>query len=94
VVTEAIAQYGTQDDFIGTLNENSFALFTRAADMKSFTDAITKHFNERVESLYAFNDLQQGRLVLKDGAKNEKPAPVMQFELTTHVETNPLELGV
>lgn len=77
ILTQALAAYGTSDDFIGVSSENSFAVFTNAADIKALQSSIHANFTERVVSLYNFIDADRGYLIVDE---NER-VPLMALDI-------------
>ncbi|GIK66390.1 MAG: diguanylate cyclase [Chloroflexota bacterium] len=94
VLTETIATFGTQDDFIGSSGENTFAVFTHTLDIEGFRTSLIQNFKSRIESVYNFSDLEKGYIVVGKDTLQEERIPLMSIELTTHVATEDLDLVV
>ncbi len=94
VLTETIADFGTQDDFIGSSGDNTFAVFTHTRDIQGFRDSLIQNFKARIESVYSFSDLEQGYIVVGKDTLQEEHIPLMHIELTTHVASEDLDMVV
>ncbi|MBI5928141.1 MAG: response regulator transcription factor [Chloroflexi bacterium] len=94
VLTETVAEFGTQDDFIGSSGDNTFAIFTHTNDINGFSESLVANFKTRIESVYNFTDLEQGYITVGKDTLQEEKIPLMYFELTTHVATEDLDLVV
>ena len=81
VLTDVVSEHGTPDDFIGTPEEGRFVIFTHTKNAPSFIEALTKHFSERIKSIYNFADAERGHLVLNPGTPDERIEPLMSLDV-------------
>lgn len=84
VLTQAIAVYGTNNDFIGVSSDDSLAVFTNAADIEGLKATIKADFAERVVSLYSFIDADRGYLIV---GENEQ-VPLMTLEVAPYTQSD------
>jgi hypothetical protein len=84
VITEVVAEQGTQNDFLGTSSEAGFAIFTHAKDIDTLKQKLIETFDERSKSLYNFMDVEQGYMLMHPGTPEERKAPLMKFEIVAH----------
>jgi len=82
VLTEKVIQYGTQDDFIGFVENAYFVVFTFSPEVEVITREASAEFSERVAALYRFTDAEKGYVTIDEGTPHEKRIPLMHFEIT------------
>ncbi|MBN2304988.1 MAG: response regulator [Anaerolineae bacterium] len=82
VLTEALGEGGTPQDFVGTPDEGRFVIFTHLEDIGALVESIRSRFNERVKTLYNFTDAERGCMVIKPDTPEEKQEPLMSLEIT------------
>ncbi|MBZ0289612.1 MAG: response regulator, partial [Anaerolineae bacterium] len=73
---QAIAEFGTQDDFLGIVDDH-FVLVTQAKDAAAMQTSIQSKFQEGVKAFYSFADVERGGLVINAGTSQEKKYPLM-----------------
>lgn len=83
IIEDGLYKYGTQDDFVGITERNTFAVFTRAEKIEQFRAFIEETFVEKARTLYTFEDADRGHLIMTDRNGNEKQAPLMHFKIET-----------
>lgn len=86
VITQSIADLGTPDDFIGITENNSYVLFTHAAESEQLVNRIKETFGQQVHSLYSFMDVEQGYILANEGTPEEKQVPLMHFDVAPYTE--------
>lgn len=84
VLTSAITEHGSEKDFIGVKDENTFTIFTSTSNIKQFEETVTSNFKKRAEALYKFTDVAQGHIIINNGTPDEKQVALMHFDLTPH----------
>lgn len=80
VLTDSVVAQGTDNDFIAIVDRGDFIIFTYSKQAKQLAQEAAKQFQERVEALYRFSDVEQGYLLLDQGTSQEKKIPLMRFE--------------
>lgn len=68
LLNEVVTEFGTPDDLIGHLGDESFALITHANDTTNLTEPLRYRFNEKVQALYDFSDREQEGVIMPDGS--------------------------
>ncbi len=94
VLTGALTEFGTPNDFIGTPEEARFTILTRAGGPESDSTALVDAFAatlvarlaERVKTLYKFEDAERGAVLLNPGTPEERQEVLM----TLHIERTDL----
>jgi PleD family two-component response regulator len=84
VLTTAIIEHGSEEDFIGVKGENTFTIFTNTSNIKKFEESIRNSFKTRAEALYKFTDVAQGHIVVNNGTPDAQDVPLMHFVLLPH----------
>ena len=79
VVTKMISRFGTNNDFVGITEDNSFVIFTQTDIYERLEEELKNEFRERSKALYFYTDVEQGFVLLNPGTENEKQAPLMHF---------------
>ena len=77
-IREAVSTHGTADDFIGLLGDE-FVILTGTDSATAVREDILKRFNQGINTFYAFNDVERGKLLLNPGTAQEKQAPLMEL---------------
>ncbi len=82
VLTDTVAELGTQDDFIGTPEEAKFAIFTYVPAPETLVEALQERFAQRSKVLYNFQDAERGFLLI-EGDQNAPPEhiPLMRLQV-------------
>lgn len=89
VITQAIAEHGTQNDFVGAIAESSkFVLFTQNPDVDKLSEKMRDVFMQRVETLYSFMDVERGYFMVKEGTPEERQVPLMTLKTSTYLSDN------
>jgi DNA-binding response OmpR family regulator len=68
LLNEVVYEFGTPNDLIGHLGDESFALITHARDITNLTDPLKHRFKEKVLALYDFSDREQEGVFMPDGS--------------------------
>ena len=84
VLTNAIAEHGSEQDFIGVKGENIFTIFTSTANIKQLEESVKSNFKTRAETLYKFTDVAQGHIIVNNSGLDTQEIPLMHFDLTPH----------
>ncbi len=79
VITKFVSRFGTNNDFVGITEDDSFVVFTQTDIYQRLEDEIKSDFTERVKALYFYNDVDRGYILLHPGEENETQAPLMNF---------------
>jgi GGDEF domain-containing protein len=77
VLTSAVDEKGTPDDFIGHTGGDDFIIITPISKAPGLKEAIQKRFDAEVATFYSFRDRENGYLALKDGSGKEVRAALM-----------------
>jgi DNA-binding response OmpR family regulator len=81
-LSEAIAQDGTANDFVGINSEDRYTLFTFTPDVDAFIKALTTRFAEGAKKYYNFVDMENGYIVINEATDYEQHIPLMHFIVT------------
>ena len=81
VMTEAVHQLGTPNDFIGTPEEAHFVIFTHTAEIDPFIKTLIDRFGERVKTLYNFADAERGYVMINPNTPDERRDPLMSLKV-------------
>jgi PleD family two-component response regulator len=81
VLMEGIESHGTQQDFVGHLEETSFAIVTYLDDPKPLIAHLEEAFNEGVCTFYNFVERDQGYITYEDESEEVQQAPLMKLTL-------------
>ncbi|KAB2902331.1 MAG: response regulator transcription factor [Anaerolineae bacterium] len=79
VLSGSLVEMGDANDFIGTLEDAHFVVFTHIPEIEKYTQAVSKEFSERAKMLYRFTDVDQGYVLV-----DEKREPLMHFDIQVH----------
>ena len=81
VLTTAVDEQGTPDDFIGHTGGDDFIIITPLSKAKELKDTIKKRFDTEVATFYSFRDRENGYLAVKDASGKELRAPLMSLSV-------------
>ena len=81
VLSDGLATYGTENDFIGTPEHGKFIILSFMQDTDKFKQAVADEFAERARALYRYTDVDRGYVILEEGTPEEKHVPLMHLEI-------------
>lgn len=81
VLTDGLATFGTENDFIGTPENGHFVILSFMQDTDKFKQAVAEDFAERARALYRYTDVDRGYVILEEGTSAEKHVPLMHLEI-------------
>lgn len=84
VIQTAVTEFGTDNDFVGILDDE-FIVLTHAKDFDPLDTAIKTRFSGDVSMFYTFIDAERGGLLLNPDTPQETLVPLMVF--TSHLHS-------
>lgn len=85
LMQKIVAEYGTEQDFIG-IQEDEFWLLTHVEDITVLDQTIKTRFSADVQAFYSYFDVEGGGLVINAGTDQETIVPLMSLA------SSPIEL--
>jgi CheY-like chemotaxis protein len=81
LIREVVDQAGTPQDFIGHPANDNFLLLTQAADVAALAQRLQARFNTEVKTHYAFMEVEQGYVLIRDNHGQMVQAPLMTLNV-------------
>jgi CheY-like chemotaxis protein len=78
-IREELSTYGTDNDFVGIL-EDTFIVLTYVTEDEKLLDHLTQQFNEKVKAFYTFVDVNRGGVLVDEGTDTEATIPIMRLK--------------
>ncbi len=79
ILGETADAVGTPEDFIGHIGGDDFLVITRKELIRPMVQDMTRRFSEGIVTHYDFKTRQQGYLLMRDEAGNEKKVGLMEL---------------
>ncbi len=79
VLSETADAIGTPEDFIGHIGGDDFLVITRKELVRPMVQELIRRFSESIVTHYDFKTRQQGYLLMRDEAGNEKKVGLMEL---------------
>lgn len=90
VLSQVVDDLGTSNDFIGHVGGDDFLVITTKELTKPIMQAIEQRFNEGIGAHYDWQTREQGYLIVRDDAGNERKAGLMRLAIgVTTVDDGP-----
>jgi len=98
IIKSVVAEQGTQDDFVGHIGGDDFAVITHATTYEAICRAIIKRFDETIVNFYNESDRARGCIVAKNRQGRRMTFPIMTISIavvTNHQgkEIDQIQLG-
>ncbi len=77
-IQQAVSELGTQDDFVGIIDDN-FVVLTNAAEPDKIRSVVRERFSAGIKAFYSFTDAERGGLMLNAGTNEEQVVPLMEL---------------
>jgi PleD family two-component response regulator len=77
VMSEAVEEFGSTEDFLGHPARDNFVIITHGANVDALRDRIVARFNDEVRHHYSFIDRERGYILVPDGVDGERKAALM-----------------
>jgi diguanylate cyclase (GGDEF)-like protein len=93
-----INDLGAEEDFVGHIGGDDFAVITVPERYKALAGAIIERFDREIPNLYAQEDRERGYIVAKSRQGQEMRYPMMTISIAVvtnqyHILTDPLQVG-
>ncbi|MFP4323577.1 MAG: response regulator transcription factor [Anaerolineales bacterium] len=87
VLSEAVINHGTRDDFVGVVEPGYFVIFTFSPQINDLIQNASTEFKQKVQTLYHFQDVDQGHVIVDPNTPQERIVPLMSFHIAAHEYT-------
>lgn len=79
VLTDALDQLGTGNDFIGHIGGGDFIIITAQDVEGAIREQVGSRFSKEVKSFYSYKDRERGHLLIRDDSGREKKVALMSL---------------
>jgi len=98
IVESAVSEQGAEDDFVGHIGGDDFAVITVPERYKAIASAVIGRFDRTIPDFYAQEDRERGYIVAKSRQGQEMHYPVMTISVAVvtnqhHALIDPLQVG-
>ena len=98
IVESAVSDQGAEDDFVGHIGGDDFAVITVPERYKAIASAVIRRFDSEIPDFYAREDRERGYIVAKSRQGQELHYPVMTISVAVvtsqhHALIDPLQVG-
>lgn len=81
IIKEAVEEFGTEEDFLGHIGGDDFALITHKDCYERICQTVIDKFMLSINSFYASEDRVAGKIISKDRAGKVKHFPIMTISI-------------
>lgn len=78
VIQSIIGEYGTNNDFVGILNDQ-FVVLTYHENAPALRYTIERQFEEGIKAFYSYRDIERGGVTVYEGTDHEQVVPLMRL---------------
>ena len=98
IIQSAVAEHGTEEDFIGHIGGDDFAIITDTARYDAICKTIIKQFDESIVDFYNSADRERGYIVAKNRQGHQMTFPLMTISIAVVTndrgkKVNQIEIG-
>ncbi len=98
IVESVISDLGAEEDFVGHIGGDDFAVITVPERYKALASAVIERFDREIPDFYAQKDRERGYIVAKSRHGQEMQFPVMTISIAVvtnlyHVLVDPVQVG-
>ena len=98
IVESVISDLGVDEDFVGHIGGDDFAVITVPERYKAIASAIIERFDRTIPDFYAQEDRERGYIIAKSRQGQELQYPVMTISIAVvtnqyHMLVDPLQVG-
>jgi diguanylate cyclase (GGDEF)-like protein len=88
IIEKTIAEYGTNDDFVGHIGGDDFAILTTRKRYHNFCSKIIEEFDKKIIDFYTIKDKVNGYILGKTRQGKEIKFPIMSISIAVVVVSN------
>lgn len=80
VISDAVTELGTGEDFIGHRNEAKFVILTQAQAASRIAEQLQTRLDAQLPQFYSFMEREQGYVEVPDGSGGQARKPLMRLQ--------------